>query len=109
LLVIFCFAVFDTEYGGSLHITQFLNIDKTILGCIAAQLILHFVLFIMACIETDCRRRHGTKRVYLVAAPGPADGRMYYNPPAQAPQGMMDSESVPAPQDSRHHQSVNAV
>lgn len=43
----------------------------------------HFVLFVLACVETDRRRRHGRRNriVYLVAAPGagPADGRAYYS------------------------------
>ncbi|CAN8101991.1 unnamed protein product [Discula destructiva] len=50
----------------------------------------HFVLFVLACVETDRRRKHGRKAkvVYLVAATtatAPADGQMYYSqvPPPQ--------------------------
>lgn len=41
----------------------------------------HFVLFVLACVETDRRRKYGkqTKVVYLVAGPGPVDGRSYYS------------------------------
>lgn len=52
-------------------------------------LVLHFTLFIMACIETERRNVYGkkTKTRYLAAAPGPADGRMYYTPLKQPLQG----------------------
>lgn len=52
-------------------------------------LILHFTLFITACIEMDRRRVYIKKRkiIYLVAVPGMADGRMYYTPIDQLPQG----------------------
>lgn len=45
-------------------------------------LISHFTLFVMACVETDRRRKYEktTQVVYLVAAPGPNDGRVYYTP-----------------------------
>lgn len=71
-------------------------------------LISHFTLFVMACVETDRRRKYGkkTKVVYLVAAPGPADGRMYYTPLAQPPQGHRGS--VIAPQPAHHQQQGNA-
>lgn len=48
------------------------------------MLIAHFTLFVMACVETDRRRKHGrrAKVVYLVANPDPVDGRMYYSPVA---------------------------
>ncbi|KAJ4385624.1 hypothetical protein N0V93_010053 [Gnomoniopsis smithogilvyi] len=55
------------------------------------MLICHFALFVMACIETDRRRKWGkqTRVVYMVATSGPADGRTYYNqvlPPAPVQQ-----------------------
>ncbi|KAK2614665.1 hypothetical protein N8I77_001471 [Diaporthe amygdali] len=62
-------------------------------------LISHFTLFVMACVETDRRRKYGkkTKVVYLVAAPGPTDGRMYYTPLSQG-----NRASVLAPQPAHH-------
>lgn len=52
-------------------------------------LILHFILFVMACVETERRRGYEKKRkiLYLLAAPGTADGRMYYTPLDQPLQG----------------------
>ncbi|KAI3391448.1 hypothetical protein diail_7337 [Diaporthe ilicicola] len=65
----------------------------------------HFTLFVMACIETDRRRKHDkkTKVVYLVAATGAADGRTYYAPLAQGDMG-----SVVAPRPAHYHQQGNA-
>lgn len=72
-------------------------------------LILHFTLFVMACIETDRRRAYEKKRniIYLVTAPGTADGRMYYTPLEQLPQG--DGCSIPTPQVSHHNQYRSSV
>lgn len=44
------------------------------------MLMCHFALFVMACIETDRRRKWNkqSKVVYLVATSGPVDGRTYY-------------------------------
>lgn len=70
-------------------------------------LISHFTLFVMACVETDRRRRYGkaTKVVYLVAAPGPgADGRTYYTTLATQQLGPNSRGSVLAPQAVHHHQ-----
>lgn len=57
------------------------------------MLICHFALFVMACIETDRRRKWNkqAKVVYLVATAGPADGRTYYT-------------QVPAPMQQQVHQ-----
>lgn len=87
-------------------IAQFLSIEKTLIGFSAVQLVLHFALFVMACMEMNRTRRNRKKILHLMAAPGPADGRMYYNPPVQPPQG--DVELIPAPRVSRHHQQRNA-
>ncbi|KAG6355645.1 hypothetical protein INS49_003607 [Diaporthe citri] len=73
-------------------------------------LISHFTLFVMACVETDRRRKYGkaTKVVYLVAAPGPVDGRMYYTPLATQ-QLVNNRGSVLPPQPVHHHlQQENA-
>lgn len=72
-------------------------------------LILHFALFVMACIEMDLRRDHVKKRkiMYLVAAPGMADGRMYYTPLDQPPQ--RDRQSVLAPQPSYHYHNGSSI
>lgn len=78
-------------------------------------LVAHFTLFVMACVETDRRRKHGrrTKVVYVVASTGPVDGRTYYSPVAPprdpvAGNGAPDAGSygyyapaVPAP--AQHH------
>ncbi|KAJ4424088.1 hypothetical protein N0V82_001335 [Gnomoniopsis sp. IMI 355080] len=55
----------------------------------ALMLVCHFALFVMACIETDRRRKWGkqTRVVYMVATSGGAmDGRTYYTqvPPPQS-------------------------
>lgn len=89
------------------------NLDFREKGALTALsvmlLILHFTLFVMACIETDRRRAYEKKRkiIYLVAAPGTADGRMYYSPLDQLPQG--DRWSIPAPQVSHHNQYGTSV
>ncbi|KAF3766812.1 hypothetical protein M406DRAFT_350271 [Cryphonectria parasitica EP155] len=63
----------------------------------------HFVLFVLACIETDRRRKYGklTKVVYLVASDGPADGRTYYtqvaSPQAAAAVRRQSQIAHPAP------------
>jgi hypothetical protein len=69
-------------------------------------LISHFTLFVMACVETDRRRRYGktTKVVYLLASQGPADGRTYYTPLATQMFGGGNRGSVLAPQPAHHHQ-----
>lgn len=69
-------------------------------------LIAHFTLFVMACVETDRRRKYGkaTKVVYLVAAPGPVDGRTYYTPLATQQLGNNNRGSVLPPQHVHHHQ-----
>lgn len=67
-------------------------------------LVLHFTLFVMACIETERRKvyKKKTKIRYLAAAPGPADGRMYYTPLDQLLQG--NGRSVLTPKPVHHHQ-----
>lgn len=59
----------------------------------------HFVLFVLACVETDRRRKYGkqTKLVYLVAGPGPVDGRMYYSQVSPAQGATANRQSVGAP------------
>lgn len=63
---------------------------EALTGFAALMTLAHFVLFVMACIETDRRRKYGkrTKVVYLVAAPGPVDGKVYYTP-VLAPQAAL--------------------
>lgn len=65
--------------------------------------ICHVTLFVMACVETDKRRKYGktNKVVYLVAAPGPVDGRVHYT------QGNIRG-SVLGPQHVHHQQQGNA-
>lgn len=62
----------------------------------------HFVLSVLACVETDRRRKYGkkTKVVYLVAAPGPVEGRMYYSQasPPQASDGPLPPPPQPVHQ-----------
>lgn len=72
-------------------------------------LISHFTLFVLACVETDRRRKYGkaTKVVYVVAAPGPVDGRMYYTPLATQQLGNNRGSVLP-PQPVHHHQQDNA-
>ncbi|KKY34794.1 hypothetical protein UCDDA912_g05223 [Diaporthe ampelina] len=77
------------------------------------MLISHLTLFVMACVESDRRRRHGkaTKVVYLVAAPGAAaaDGRMYYYTPLATQQlGANNGGSLLAPQPAHHRQQGQA-
>ncbi|POS80242.1 hypothetical protein DHEL01_v201367 [Diaporthe helianthi] len=63
----------------------------------------HATLFVMACVETDRRRKYGklTKVVYLVASQGPADGRTYYAPVAT--QLVNNRVSILPPQAALHH------
>lgn len=65
------------------------------------MLMCHFALFVMACIETDRRRKWNkqAKVVYLVATAGPADGRTYYT---QVPAPMQQqAQQQPAVQQQR--------
>lgn len=59
-----------------------------------------FTLFVMACVECDRRRKYTrrTKVVYLVAGPGPVDGRTYYTPvsPSQLKRGSVAVQAQPA-------------
>lgn len=67
----------------------------------------HFTLFVMACVETERRRKFNkvNRVVYLVAAPGPVDGRMYYTPiTAQTLAGDGNRGSVLAPQPVHYQQ-----
>lgn len=67
----------------------------------------HFTLFVMACVETERRRKFNkvNRVVYLVAAPGPVDGRIYYTPiAAQTLAGGGDRGSVLAPQPVHYQQ-----
>lgn len=61
--------------------TKYFRLLEALIAFSTLMAIGHFVLFVLACIETDRRRKFGkqTKVVYLVAAPGPADGRSYYS------------------------------
>lgn len=83
------------------------------LGAFATLLLIsHFTLFVMACVETDRRRKYGkkTKVVYLCAAPGPVDGRVYYTPIATQVLGNNNNNnrgSVLPPQ-AVHHQQQQA-
>lgn len=74
---------------------------ETVTAFSVMQLVLHFALFIMAWIGRSHRRRDERKIIYLVAAPGTADGRTYYDPPAQLSQGNMGS--VANAELSHHH------
>ncbi|ROV97988.1 hypothetical protein VMCG_07045 [Cytospora schulzeri] len=63
--------------------SKYFQLMEAVTAFSVLMLISHFTLFVMACVETDRRRKYGrkTKVVYLVANPGgPVDGRMYYAP-----------------------------
>lgn len=64
------------------------------------MLVCHFALFVMACIETDRRRKAGKQArvVYLVAAAGPANGRTYYNQVPQPPGPVQQRANQPNPE-----------
>lgn len=83
---------------------RYFHIWEALIALGAMLLILHFTLLVMAYIERNRRRSYEkkTKIIYLVASPGTADGRMYYNPPDQLPQG--NTGLVLAPQLSHHPQ-----
>lgn len=75
-------------------------------------LICHFTLFVLACVETDRRRKFDKTRqvVYLVASQGPVDGRTYYT---QLPTQAFGRGSILPPQpahqhQNQHHQQGNA-
>lgn len=78
-------------------------------------LIAHFTLFILACFETDRRRKFEKTRqvVYLVASQGPVDGRTYYTPLPYQALGSHNRGSILPPQpahqhQNQHHQQGNA-
>lgn len=85
----------------------YFGIMEALTGLSVTLLVLHFTLFVMSCIEMNRRRVHEKRKekkrkiIYLVAAPGMADGRMYYTPLEQLSQ--RDRRSVPAPRLSHHH------
>lgn len=75
--------------------------------------ICHFALFVMACVETDQRRRYdkATKVVYFLAAPGPVDGRMQYTPVTTQALGSNRGSVLPPPvmyQQQQQQQQGNA-
>lgn len=74
---------------------QYLGRMKALTAFGVSLLSLHFILFIMACIETDRRTRQDKKIMYLMAAPGTADGRMYYTRLDHQPQGNRGSAFAP--------------
>lgn len=67
------------------------------------MLLCHFALFVMACIETDRRRKWNkqAKVVYLVATAGPADGRTYYTQVPAPMQQQQQQVQQPAMQQQR--------
>lgn len=71
--------------------------------------ICHVTLFVLACVETDKRRKYGkaNRVVYLVAAPGPVDGRVQYMPVSTQALGS-NRGSVLAPQPGHQQQQGNA-
>lgn len=70
--------------------TRYFSTLEALTAFTALMTLAHLVLFVMACVETDRRRKYGkrTKVVYLVAAPDPVDGKMYYSP-VPAPQAAL--------------------
>lgn len=63
------------------------------------MLISHVTFFVMACVEANQRRKHGsaTKVVYVVANSNHADGTLYYTPIA-APQQVKRASAAVQPQ-----------
>lgn len=107
------------NFSSDAQARMYLGMLEAVTAFSVLMLVCHFALFVMACIETDRRRKWGkqTRVVYLVAASGPADGRTYYSqvpPPAQAPmqQGTGPSQEMygyfapPAPAPTAAHPSA---
>lgn len=59
---------------------RYFQIFEALLAFSVFMSVSHFILFVLACVETHRRRMFGktAQYVYLVAQPGPADGRLYY-------------------------------
>lgn len=87
--------------------SQYFTLFEALAAFAVLLLISHVTLFVMACVETDRRRKYGklTKVVYLVAAPGPVDGRTYYAPlGTQQLGGARGSVLAPPPVHHQQHQ-----
>lgn len=71
-----------TSFASVGQANKYFHMLEALIGFTTCMAVAHFVLFVMACVEADRRRKYGkkTKVVYLVAAPGPVDGRTYYTP-----------------------------
>lgn len=87
--------------------SRYFTLSEALAAFAVLLLISHVTLFVMACVETDRRRKYGklTKVVYLVAAPGPVDGRTYYAPLAtQQLRGGRGSVLAPPPVHNQQQQ-----
>lgn len=100
-----CGSSYDLVLSSQGVANWFFGVMKALTAFSVMLLILHFTLFVMACIETDRRSRHEKKRkiIYLVAAPGVADGRMYYAPLDQPPPGIRGSVLAPSVLTTTNH------
>lgn len=76
--------------------SQYFALLEALVAFVSAMTIAHFVLFVMACVETDQRRKYGkrTRVVYLVPKPGTVDGRTYYTPVSAPQAALMLSHGV---------------
>lgn len=88
---------------------KYVSITEALTSFSVIMLISHFTLLVIACIETDRKIRYEKKKntLYLVAAPGPADGRTHFTPLSQPPQG--NEGSVLTTQPSHYDQEGIAV
>lgn len=93
------------EFPSQADADRYFRMAEALAAFAVLLLISHFTLFVMACVETDRRRRYGkaTKVVYLVATSGPVDGRTYYAPLATQTLGSNNRGSVLPPQPVHHH------
>lgn len=75
---------------------RYLSMFEALTAFSLLMLLSHFVLFVLACVEVDRRRKYGKKSkvVYLVASAPPGDGRLYYS---QVPPPIPETTVVPNP------------
>lgn len=62
--------------------SKFFSMMETLIAFNILMTLVHFTLFVLACIETDRRRKYGkrSKVVYLVQSPAGPDGMVHYTP-----------------------------
>ncbi|KAJ9130528.1 hypothetical protein NKR23_g12153 [Pleurostoma richardsiae] len=68
----------DNNFSTAAEYARYIRMEEVMVAFATLSLIVHFTLFVLACIETD-RRNRAARTVYVLANPGP-DGTVYYTP-----------------------------